>query len=78
MKTLTIASHEITLTEGISYIASRPMGIRPLYTVSIRYNQGDIKNGTVRQIKGLTYDDANDLINAFNNDPRGSFYGREW
>ena len=79
MKSQVIAGHKIELTEGTNYIASRPMGKFRNITVSIRWNQGDTLRGkTVREINRLSYNEANELINAFNNDPRGSFYGRIW
>jgi hypothetical protein len=76
MKQQTIAGHKITLEEGERYLCSRPMysGQREL-PVTIR-KSGETVPTMV--IDGLTYDEATDLINAFNNDPRGSFYGREW
>lgn len=70
-----LAGHDIALTEGHWYIASRPMATRArtTYPVTIR----DDANQEVLTIPDLTYDAASDLINAFNNGPM-SFDGRTW
>jgi len=67
----TIAGHEIELTSGQNYLASRPMG--KCNPVSIKNDAGV----TCAQITGLTYDEANELLNAFNNGAV-SFDGRVW
>ena len=79
MKTRTIAGHEITLQEGKRYMAGRPFATatRKVFPVRIdRIDEFGVLN--VKIIPNLTYDQANEFINAFNNDPRGSLYGREW
>ena len=78
-KTQVIAGHEITLEAGVRYYASRPMltahsHLSDRMTVSIKQNFGD-KPGA--EIPGLTYDQANELIKAFNNGAI-SFVGRVW
>jgi len=76
MKTKTISGHSLTLKTGIRYIASRPIARkRELLTVTIKPLDGiDIER--VR-ISDLTYRQANQLINAFNNG-KTSFDGRIW
>lgn len=81
--TRTIAGHAIQLTVGRRYLASRPMakGTRgERFVVSIT----DTTDGfTTREssasirFPGLGYDDANALINAFN-DGVTSYEGRIW
>jgi len=75
-KTQVIAGYEFTLTAGVRYYASRPMARKSgeKFTVSIRENFGD-KPGA--EIPNLTYNEANELINAFNNGAT-SFEGRVW
>ena len=70
-----IAGHAITLTPGHWYIAARPMATRgrTTYPVTI-YND---THTPIHTIPNLTYDAANDLLNAFNNGPM-SFDGRTW
>jgi hypothetical protein len=70
-----IAGHDITLTEGHWYIASRPMATRAraTYPITICDAAGD----TALTIPDLTYDAANDLLAAFNNGAI-SFDGRTW
>lgn len=70
-----IAGHDITLTEGHWYIATRPIATRgrTTYPVTIR----DEANEIALTIPNLTYDAANDLVNAFNNGPM-TFDGRTW
>jgi hypothetical protein len=70
-----IAGHDITLTEGHWYIASRPMATRDraTYPITIRDDAGD----TALTIPDLTYDAANDLLAAFNDGPT-SWDGRTW
>ena len=75
MSTQTIAGYSITLEDGKWYIASRPfinVG-RTVFPVSIKDEDGQV----VAVIEGLSYDEANDLINAFNNG-KMSFDGRVW
>ena len=71
---------EFMLEEGTRYIASRPMAERgrKVYPVSIRAlspHCWDYDPEVV--VDGLSYDQANDLINAFNNG-ESSFQGRVW
>ncbi len=83
MKTQTIAGHQITLAEGVRYRASRRMvGIGRIkgsrFTVSICDEiDGQFSPIAVEKIWGLTYDQANEFINEFNNGPT-SFEGRAW
>jgi hypothetical protein len=75
-KTRTIAGREITLDEGVNYLASRPMGFSEGgdWPVTIRGGDWSI----VDKITNLTREEADALLGEFNNDPRGSFYGRTW
>ena len=82
MKTKTIAGHEITLETGIAYRASRPMASRKgeLFTVTISClacRAMDDDTDRDARIHGLTYDESNELLNAFN-DGLSSFDGRVW
>ena len=64
MKEQTIAGRQIILEPGVKYIASRPMGYCMPYgdwPVTIR-KQGSSE--TVCRITGLTYDEANEFLNA--------------
>lgn len=78
-KTRKIAGHRITLLEGVHYIATRPMGPPPNkpITVTIQPMEGAPLEAVEFQIAGLTYDEANRLLSAFNNGPM-SFDGRVW
>ena len=72
MTTQTIAGHEITLTDGNHYIATREMGtVRPVIVRG--YNTGT----PAATIYPETYAEANDFLNAFNNGTT-SFEGRVW
>lgn len=76
MTTKLIANHSITLIPGKWYIATRPMASRRdevVFPVTI----SDSDNQPVVVIGGLGYDQANELINSFNNGPT-SFDGRVW
>jgi len=73
-KTRVIDGHELTLEVGVNYLASRPMGIRESYDITIVDDFGQ----PAHVIPDLTYDQANEFINEFNNDTRGSFHGRTW
>lgn len=70
-----IAGHDITLTTGCWYIATRPMACRgrSAYPITIR----DDAFASVLTINDLTYDAANDFLAAFNNGEI-SFDGRTW
>ena len=78
-KTRKIAGHRITLLEGVHYIATRPMGPPPgqPITVTIKPMVGASPEAEDVRIAGLTYDEANSLLGAFNNGPM-SFDGRVW
>ena len=76
----TIAGHTFKLETGTRYIASRPMAERgrTVFPVSIRAlspNCWDYDPEVV--VDGLSYDEANELLAAFNNGPT-SFQGRVW
>jgi hypothetical protein len=76
-ETKIIAGCKVTLTVGERYFAGRPFAhrSRKVYPVSIR----EIDTGAVvKTVSGLTYDQANEFLTAFNNDRRGSLYGRKW
>jgi len=86
--TKNIAGHDIQLEAGLRYIASRPIAERgrDVYPVSIRQlvNPGEeTVPGTLERrdpdvvIDGLNYDQANELLAAFNNRAT-SFSGRLW
>lgn len=70
-----IAGHDITLTTDRWYIAARPIATRGRTTYPVTIC--DDTNAAILTIPNLTYDAANDLINAFNNGPM-SFDGRTW
>ena len=78
--TKTIAGHKITLTRGQRYMAGRPFASRGRKTYPVTIYQithgFSFQNG-VATIDGLTYDQANDLLTAFNNGTT-SFDGRVW
>lgn len=76
----TIAGREITLYKGITYLASRPFANgrnkKQLFDVTIRpIDPVDWIEPIV--FEKLSYDEANELINEFNNG-KISFYGRKW
>jgi len=85
MKTQEFAGHKITLADGFWYIAGRPMAdrARKVYPVSFRAvgpAGHDVFAVPVLTVDGLTYTQANALVNAFNDDgttePRpGRFIG---
>ena len=76
-KTRTVAGHKITLTDGVRYVASRPAAERgrKVYPVTIAIN--NITGRVAKKIPDLTYEQANALVNAFNNGPT-SWDGRVW
>lgn len=78
-KTRTIAGHRITLTDGIRYIATRPMADRTqkVFPVIISKWPASVHPVAVVTIPGLSYEAANKLVNAFNNGAT-SFDGRVW
>ena len=78
-KTQTIAGRELTLTVGQTYLATRPMARRNMTTYPVTI-QAIMQSGNeikVRELKGMSYDAANDFINAFNNG-ESSWAGRVW
>ncbi len=74
--TKTIAGHKIALQRGQCYRASRPMASRGRKTYPVTISPMSAEGGEVT-IDGLTYDQANELLAAFNNGPT-SFDGRVW
>jgi len=72
-KTRTVAGHRITLVVGRTYVATRPMASKrdQVFDVTIRRDGAEFTLGYndagEYQVKGLSYDAANKLINAFNN-----------
>jgi hypothetical protein len=80
-RTRRIAGHDLTLTPGRTYLASRPAFYRgkTRFDVSIT----DITDGysiyarPEVTLAGLTYDQANRVLRLFNNGPT-SFSGRTW
>jgi hypothetical protein len=78
--TQSIAGHEITLTIGRRYLASRPMMEMPnqRFFVTITDITDDADYGcTEAMIRDLDYTDANQFLAEFNNDST-SFSGRIW
>jgi hypothetical protein len=78
LKTQTIAGREITLKEGENYLASRPMGFSEGGDWPVTIISGGDWGKEVAKITGLSFDESDAFIGEFNNDPRGSFYGRVW
>lgn len=76
MRTQTVAGYDFTLQTGQRYLASRPIARygQKSFPVTIK-NMDD--SSVAAQINGLDYDEANELINAFNNG-KTSFEGRKW
>lgn len=74
--TRTIAGHEVSLTAGVRYVASRPIAThyRKVFPVNITKAFSGIPAVT---IPDLTYEQANQFINEFNNGSI-SFEGRVW
>ena len=78
--TKTIAGRKMELVAGVRYRASRPFASRGRkeYPVSIAEL---LPNGeavpVLYRFDGLTYEQANALVNEFNNGPM-SFDGRVW
>ena len=74
----TIAGREITLYKGVTYLATRP-------AVSKKNQLFDVTIRPIEPVEGiepivfeqLSYDEANALINEFNNGSI-SFLGRKW
>jgi hypothetical protein len=78
-KTQRIAGHSLTLTAGLRYRASRPFAGRGRTEYPVTVSELTAQGGEVKaaRIPGLTYEQANRLVNSFNNG-RMSFDGREW
>lgn len=74
--TKVIAGHEITLDEG-RYLASRPMATRHLNQSLFPIHIKNEKGVTVLTIPDLSYDEANDFLNEFNNGMT-IYEGRDW
>ena len=74
-----IAGHRIALLQGTRYIASRPMDPPPgrSVTVTIRPMPGAPSEAEEIQITKLTREEADRLLNEFNNGST-SFDGRVW
>lgn len=79
MSTQTIAGQTITLESGVRYYASRPFAERHrlFYPVTFAPIGCGPDGPPTVTLDGLTYEDANALINAFNNGAF-SFDGRVW
>jgi hypothetical protein len=78
--TKTIAGRKITLQRGQRYMAGRPFASRgrKTYPVTIyQITHGFHFDNQAERIDGLTYDQANKLLEAFNNGTT-SFDGRVW
>lgn len=79
-KTNRIAGHRLTLTAGVRYRASRPFSQRGrrVYPVTIAAIESAPAGAvTETRIDALTYEQANRLVNSFNNGAM-SFDGRIW
>jgi hypothetical protein len=89
-KTQTIAGHRFTLEKDQTYIALRPMALYKGQRFIVTIQQHDTAmnildahiadteiQGFAAKTKPLSYDDANALINAFN-DGGTSWDGRIW
>ena len=76
MRSQKIAGHKISLEVGIQYRAARPMAEVGMEVFPVTIT--DIDNSIeVTTIDHLTYEQANALINKFNNGTI-SFSGRVW
>ncbi len=70
-----IAGHELTLEEGVRYLATRPLDGAPgPFDVSIHLHD---TREVVLTVPGLLREQADALLRAFNNG-RTSFEGRVW
>ena len=79
--TKTIAGRKITLTRGERYMAGRPFATRgrktyPVTIYEITHGWAGFQARALT-INGLTYDEANEFLAAFNHGPT-SFDGRVW
>lgn len=78
LATRKLAGHEITLAEGVRYVATRPMAPPPnkLVTISIRELPGRIGDLAVLELTAPSREDADKLLRRFNG--RNSLDGRVW
>lgn len=74
-----IAGRKIALLEGVRYRASRPFAtrFREVFPVTISPMIGAPTEAGEKVIDGMSYDEANRFLSAFNNGAT-SFDGREW
>lgn len=77
--TRSVAGHSLRLAVGVRYWASRPMAERGMRTfpVTIEPAPGAPRGARTVTVDGLSYEAANDLVNAFNNEA-SSWSGRVW
>ena len=73
-KTKTISGQKITLKTGERYLATRPMADGESQTYPVTIESGA---KIIMEIPGLSYEQADALVNAFNNG-KTSFAGRIW
>jgi len=73
----TIAGHEITLYKGVTYLATRPAVSKKNQLFDVTISPLDKDDVETIVIERLSYDEANALINEFNNGSI-SFLGRKW
>ena len=71
-----VAGYEFTLIAGVRYWASRPMARRGMRVFPVTISPLGVEAPSVT-VEDLTYDQANELLNAFNDGPT-SFDGRVW
>lgn len=76
-ETRTIAGQQLTLLAGVRYRASRPFSQRGRTVYPVSIERLDDPVGDVLVVGGLSYQDADKLVNEFNNGPM-SFDGRIW
>jgi hypothetical protein len=77
MHTKTIADRKLTLQSGVRYMASRPFAHRGRRVYPVTIEPVGVNDGAAVRVEGLSYEQANRLVNAFNNGPM-SFDGRVW
>jgi hypothetical protein len=84
LKAQTFAGREITLVPGRLYIATRAMrsgsrseDLTDVYIVDLTV-QGDPCAPPCLTLRDITVADATQLLAEFNDDPRGTLYGRTW
>lgn len=76
-RTRIIAGLRLTLETGVRYRASRPMASRGRRDYPVTIDRLERWPVPVTRIDGLTYEQANRLVNGFN-DGAFSFDGRVW